>query len=53
MLTTVDDVKGVEWGLSKRGLRIVAAVWGGIPVEVTQKDGVVPRCRRTTIGTLF
>ena len=36
-----------------RGLRIVAAFWVGIPVEVTQEAGVVPRCRRATIGTPF
>ena len=34
-------VKGVEWGLGTRGLRIVAAFWTGIPVEVTQEAGVV------------
>ena len=26
-------VKGVEWGLDTRGLRIVAAFWAGIPVS--------------------
>ena len=30
-------VKGVEWGLDTIGLRIVAAFWAGIPVEVTQE----------------
>ena len=44
-------VKGVESGLSTRGLRMVAAFWTGIPVEVTQETGVVPHCRRATIGT--
>ena len=29
-------VKGVEWGLGRSGLRIVAVFWAGIPVEVTQ-----------------
>ena len=29
-------VKGVEWGLDTRCLRMVAAFWVGIPVEVTQ-----------------
>ena len=28
-------VKGVEWGLGRRGLRIVAVFWAGILVEVT------------------
>ena len=28
-------VKGVEWGLDTRGLRMVVAFWTGIPVEVT------------------
>ena len=28
-------VKVVEWGLVTRDLRIVAAFWAGIPVEVT------------------
>ena len=26
-------VKGVEWKLGTRGLRIVAAVWAGIPIS--------------------
>ena len=42
-------VKGVEWGLSTRGLGMLAAV--GNPVEITQEAGVVPRCRRA--GTPF
>jgi len=46
-------VKVVEWGLGTRGLRKVAAFWAGIPVEVKQEAGVVPRCRRAAIGTLF
>ena len=43
----------VEWGLGTRGLRMVAAFWAGIPVEITQQAGVVPRCRRVAIGTPF
>ena len=46
-------VKGVELGLDTRGLRMVAAFWAGIPVEVTQVAGVVSRCRRAAIGTPF
>ena len=38
-------------GLGMRGLRMVAAFWPRIPVEVTQEAGVVPRCRRAVIGT--
>ena len=33
-------VKGVEWGLGTRGLRMVAAFWIGILVDVTQEVGV-------------
>ena len=36
--------KGVEWGLGTRNLRMVTAFWDGIPVDVTWKAGVVPRC---------
>ena len=43
-------VKRVEWRFGTRGLRIVTAFWAGNPVEVTQKAGVVPRCRRAAIG---
>ena len=48
-------VKGVEWGLGTRGLRILAAFWAGIPVEVTQEAGVGghSRCRRVAIGISF
>ena len=35
-------VKGVEWGLGTRGLRMLVAFWVGIPVEDTQDAGVVP-----------
>ena len=45
--------KGVEWGLGTRGLRTVAAFWAGIPVEVIQEAGVVPRCIRATMETPF
>ena len=45
-------VKGVEWG-GHRGLRMMAAFWACVPVEVTQEAGVVPRCRRVAIGTPF
>ena len=31
----VPCVKGVEWGLDTRGLKIVAAFWAGIPVSST------------------
>jgi len=34
-------VKGVEWGLGTRGLRMVSPFWEDIPVDVTQ-DGIVP-----------
>ena len=48
-------VKGVEWGLGTHIKRFEngGSVLGGIPVEVTQKAGVVPRCIRAVIGTLF
>ena len=46
-------VKGVEEGLGTRGLRMMAAFWAGIPVEVIQEAGVVPRYRRTAIGIPF
>ena len=46
-------VKLVKWGFGTRGLRMLAAFWAGIPVEDTQETGVVPRCRRTAIGTPF
>ena len=46
-------VKGVKWGFGTRGLRMLAAFWTGIPVEVTQEAGVVPRRRRAAIGTSF
>jgi len=46
-------VKGVEWRLGIRGLRMVIAFWTGILVEVTQEAGAVPRCGRATIGTPF
>ena len=46
-------VKGVEWGLGTRGLRIVETFWAGIPVEVTQEASVVSRlltcCHRDTL----
>ena len=49
-------VKGVEWELDTRGLRIVAALWSGIPVstaltvQVTQEARTVPRRRRAAIS---
>ena len=46
-------VKGGEGRLDRRGLRMGSAFWAGIPVEVTQKAGVVPCCRRAAIGTTF
>ena len=46
-------VKGVQQGLDTRGLRIMAAIWAGIPVEVTEEAGVVLRCRRAATGTPF
>ena len=46
-------VKRVEWGFGTRGLRIVAALWAGIPVGVTPEAGVVLRCRGAAIGTPF
>ena len=44
-------IKGVEWRLGTRGLRMVAAFLASIPVEVTQEAGVVPRRRAAAIGT--
>ena len=45
-------VKVLEWGLGTGGLRMLAAFWAGIPTEVTQEAGVVPRlytrCHRDT-----
>ena len=49
----VPCVKGVEWGLGTRGLRMVVAFWAGFQVEFTQKASVVLRCRRATIGSPF
>ena len=46
-------VKGIEWGLGTRGLRMVAAFWAGNPVVVSQEGGVVSSCRRAAIGTHF
>ena len=46
-------VTGAEWGMVTRGLRMVAAFWAGIPVEVTQEAGVVPRCRCAVIEIPF
>ena len=46
-------VKGFECGLGTIGLRMLASFWAGIPVDVTREAGVVPRCRRSVIGTHF
>ena len=46
-------VTDAEWGMVTRGLRMVAALWSGIPVEVTQEDGVVLRCIRAAIWIPF
>ena len=46
-------VKGVEWEMSTRSLRMVAAFWAVIPVKVTQEAGLVLRCRRAVIGTPY
>ena len=46
-------VKGFEWRMGQIGLRMVAAFWAGIPVEVIQEAGVVSRCRRAAIWTSF
>ena len=46
-------VKGVEWGLGTRGLRMVAAFWAGIPVEFTEEAGVVLRFRHAAIVSPF
>ena len=51
--TCASCVKEVKWGFGSKGLRIVAAFWAGIPVEVTQEAGIVPSCRRAAIGTRF
>ena len=45
-------VKEFEWEMGTRGLRMVGEFWTGIPVEVTQETGVVPRWRRAAIGTI-
>ena len=42
-------VKVVEWRLGTRGLRMVAMLWAGIPVEVIQEAGVVPQCYQDTL----
>ena len=44
-------VKVVKWGFDTRDLRMVAAFWAGILVEVThtQEHVVVTRCRRAAI----
>ena len=36
-----------------RGLRILAAFWACIPVEVTLEASIVPRFRYGAIGTPF
>ena len=41
-------VKRVQWGLSRRGLRMVAELWAGIPVE----DFQFPQGTNTTAGRL-
>ena len=46
-------LKRLELVLGRRGLRMVAVFWAGIPIEVTQEAGVVPRCRLAAIGTPF
>ena len=46
-------VKDVEWGIDKRGFKILAPFWAGIPVDVTQDAGGVPRCRRAAIRIPF
>ena len=46
-------VKGVEWGMGTRGLKIVAAFSVGIQVEVTKKAGIVPRRRCAAIKIPF
>ena len=49
----VPCVKGVEWVVGTKGLRMVAAFWVGIPLEVTKEAGVVPHRKRTAIRTPF
>ena len=46
-------LKGVELELGTRGLRMLAAFWAGISVEVTQETGVDLRSKRAAIGTPF
>ena len=46
-------VKGVGRGLGTRGLKMMAAFWAGIPVEVTREAGIVPRGKRVATGTPF
>ena len=36
-------VKLVTWGFCTRGLGMLVAFWAGIPVDVTQKIGVILR----------
>ena len=49
----VPCVKEVEWGLGTRGLRMLAAFWVGIQVEITQEVDVIPRFKRAAIGTTY
>jgi len=55
-------MKVFEWELGTRGLRMLAAIWAGIPAEVTPRvvsrgvtsdPGVVSRCRHAAIETPF
>ena len=45
--------RGFEWGLGTRGLRMVAAFWPGIPVEVTQEIDVEPAVDAIPSGDPF
>ena len=45
--------EGVEWRFGTSGLRMLAVIWAGIPVEVTQQADVVQRCRRAAIRIPF
>ena len=45
--------KALSSDLAREVLRMVAAFWAGIPVEVTEEASVDPRCRRAAIETPF
>ena len=46
-------VKMVKWGFGTRGMRMLAAFWVGIQVEVTKEVNIVSHCRLIAIKTPF